>query len=683
MDYRRPGSRGLDAARAAGASAITVVGQFAVDSPELYFGPADQVTKIGLAVALGSVAVAVLVIAGLVARRAYPSWLAPLLYSAHAGAFLAPLVDDPVVAGAVVLWNLLLLTRFTLLDSHTAPAPGAAGDDEIPFFREGRDLAARHLLGVSLLATLAVVGYGVARNPLAYGVCALLAIAGLALASPLVLHRLRSFAPDAILVTLAAIAAIATALSPALALSLAALAQTVALLQLLVRTTVASDLLAHFLERPAQLVLVSFGVLIAFGTMLLSLPAASATGSPIAPVDALFTSTSAACVTGLIVLDTPRDFSTFGHAVILGLIQAGGLNIMVLSTFGVLILGRGRGVRAEAALGEVLDLPMARSALRISLFVVGSTFAIELAGAALLAWRHAAAGIEAGRAIWYGVFHAISAFCNAGFALYSDSLIGYQGDFVAIVTISLLIIAGGLGFPVLAALWYRALGRETRAFSLQVRLVLRVTLVLVVAGTVLFAATEWNASLAGLSWGDKWLNAYFQSVTTRTAGFNSVDITAIQPATVLIVMALMFIGASPGGTGGGLKTTTVAVLLGAVPTIARGRPRVVFFGRRVPLETVFRCAAIAVVGVLIVAGGSALALATQQGRFEALVFEVFSAFGTVGLSLGATAQLNDGGKLLIAAIMFLGRVGPLTLALLLARTTASRIQFPEAKIMVG
>ncbi len=683
MDYRRPGTRGLDAARAAGASAITVLGQFAVDSPELYFGPADQVTTIGLSVALGSVAVAALVIAGLLARRAFPSWLAPLLYSAHAGAFLAPLVDDPVVAGAVVLWNLLLLTRFTLLESHAPAAPGPAAEDEIPFFREGRDLAARHLLGVSLLATLAVVGYGVARNPLAYGVCALLAIAGLALASPLIVHRLRSFAPDAIFVTLATIAALATLRSPALALSLAALAQTVALLQLLVRTTVASDLLGHFLERPAQLVLASFGVLIGLGTILLSLPAASATGEPIAPVDALFTATSASCVTGLIVLDTPRDFSTFGHAVILALIQAGGLNIMVLSTFGALILGRGRGVRAEAALGEVLDLPMARSALRISLFVVGSTFAIELAGAALLTWRYVATGLEWGRASWFGVFHAISAFCNAGFALHSDSLVGFQSDVAALGTVSVLVIAGGLGFPVLSALWYRAIGRDTRAFSLQVRLVLRVTLVLVAAGTLLFAATEWNASLVELSWGDKWLNAYFQSVTTRTAGFNSVDIAALQPATVLIVMTLMFIGASPGGTGGGLKTTTVAVLLGAVPTIARGRPRVVFFGRRVPLETVFRCAAIAVVSVLLVAGGSVLVLATQRGPFETLVFEVVSAFGTVGLSLGATAALNDGGKLLIAVIMFLGRVGPLTLALLLARTTASRIQFPEAKIMVG
>ena len=292
-------------------------------------------------------------------------------------------------------------------------------------------------------------------------------------------------------------------------------------------------------------------------------------------------------------------------------------------------------------------------------------------------------GQAAGSALWEGVFHAISAFCNAGFALNTDSLLGFQRDPFLLLTIATLIVLGGLGFAVLALPWLRARGGRRVGFAVQARLVLASTAVLVVGGAVLFLLAEWGRSLAGLPFHDRLVNALFQSVTTRTAGFNSVDLAALHPLSVLVMMVLMFIGASPGGTGGGIKTTTAVVLVSAILAIARGRGTAVLLGRRVPLETVYRSAAIATVAGLVVVVGTGLLLVTQTERFEVLLFEAVSAFGTVGLSLGATAHLDSVGKLVVAGLMLAGRVGPLSLALLLGRQQPTRVEYPEARIMVG
>ena len=376
------------------------------------------------------------------------------------------------------------------------------------------------------------------------------------------------------------------------------------------------------------------------------------------PLDALFTATSATCVTGLIVLDTPNDFSTFGHLVILGLIQVGGLGIMVLSTFATLLLGARLGLRGERALSEVLDIHDPASAYRLVKVVVVATLAIEGAGAVVLTLLFHAHGAAWGTALWLGAFHAISAFCNAGFALYSDSLVGFESDPLMLLTHMVLIISGGIGFIVIAMLWRLLVSREVRRLDLHSRVVLSTTGVLLVAGFAVFAVLEWSGALAltNAPAGTRLWNAAFQSVTLRTAGFNSIAFDQFGAATILAMLLFMFIGASPGSTGGGLKTTTFAVLVAAVRGILRGRPVAEMFGREIPQEIVYRSAAIFVVSGAFVGAGVFLLLLTQPHlSFESLVFEAVSAIATVGLSLGITASLDPLGKFIIIVLMFAGR----------------------------
>jgi len=287
--------------------------------------------------------------------------------------------------------------------------------------------------------------------------------------------------------------------------------------------------------------------------------------------------------------------------------------------------------------------------------------------------------------LWKGVFHSVSAFCNAGFALQSDSLVLFQQRPLAVLVIAGLIILGGLGFMVLATSWTRIVERERSPVAIQVRVVLAMSVVLLVAGTTFYAVLEWNRSLAGLGPVDKLTSAFFQSVTLRTAGFNTVDLSKLAPTTVLFMLLFMFIGASPGSTGGGIKTTTAAVMLSAIRASLRPKSQVTLFDREVPEGIVYRALAIAVISATIIVLGLFLLLNLEHQPFLDLAFETVSAFGTVGLSLGATAKLAPLGKLVIVAIMFAGRVGPLTLALLLGTSASSTPFFrrPRARIMVG
>ncbi|MCW8141115.1 MAG: hypothetical protein KIT58_19615, partial [Planctomycetota bacterium] len=445
---------------------------------------------------------------------------------------------------------------------------------------------------------------------------------------------------------------------------------------------VTDEVLAYFYEHPALLTCASFAGLILLGTLLLSFPASAAPGARIDPLDALFTATSAACVTGLVVLDTPTAFSGWGHAALLLLIQAGGLNIMVLSTFAALALGRRLGLRGELALGQVLDLPVHRTATQLAVFIVVSTLAIEAVGAVLLGLWFAADGAPGLEAAWLGLFHAVSAFCNAGFALRSDSLVGLQRDPFALGVVGALVVLGGLGFSVMATAWLRLRGERVPP-SLQVRLVLAVSTGLLALGAGAFALLEWDASLAGLGPLDKLTNALFQSAVARTAGFNSVDLGALERSTLLVVCALMLIGASPGSTGGGIKTTTFAVLVGTVLSAVRGGAPIVLFGRTIPVALAYRSAAVFLATAAVGFAGLLALLVTQPLPFEQLLFEVCSALGTVGLSVGATGALDAPGKLVVIALMFAGRVGPLTLVLLLGRPAQARVGYPDARLMIG
>lgn len=676
-------ARRLAGARLVGGAAVAILAQFAVDMPDGYFGPSDTSTPFGLLFTAAAVVAATIGAIGLARGHRYGAVGAALLLALDIGAFVPPLGSDPVIAGLTVAWHLMIVGALLSHVDGKAPPHWSPREHDPTGWLAASGPAARHLLAVSLMVSVAVLGFEIGDRTPALITGLVTSLLALGTAAPFLLGRLRArdaFAWAALALVALAVAALPR---PTLSLALLAVANLTILLVVAARLQIFSDALDLFYSQPALLVVSSFGALIGVGTLLLCFPAASATRSPIGFVDALFTATSAACVTGLIVLDTPVDFSLFGQSVILALIQIGGLNIMVLSTFAALLLGRGLGLRGERALGELLDIRTPQTAYRLIRFIVLATAGIELGGAVLLSGAYLGRGYSVAAALWYGLFHAVSAFCNAGFSLHSDSLVGFQRDPLVLLLMAGLITAGGLGFVVLAFVWRRLSHSRNRSLQVQARIVLWVSGVLIVAGTLLYAVAEWDRSLAGLPPLDRLVNALFQSVTLRTAGFNSVGLDTLAPLTLLIMLAFMFVGASPGSTGGGIKTTTAFVLLAAIPALFRHQPRVVVAGRTLTLETVFRSAAIATTTLLVLFLTASLLLASQNISFESLLFETFSAVGTVGLSLGATGMLDSFGKLVIVIAMLAGRVGPLTLVLLLGRRFDSRVSRPEARIMVG
>lgn len=442
---------------------------------------------------------------------------------------------------------------------------------------------------------------------------------------------------------------------------------------------------------PPQFLAASILGLIAFGTIVLALPAASANGQSIGVLDSFFTSTSAVCVTGLIVRDTPKEFSTLGQVAIMLLIQLGGLGYMTISTVLASLLGRSVTMQERLTLQEALNAQDLEGLVRFAGTVLKLTLVFELSGAAILAARWWS---ELGpTALWYGLFHSVSAFNNAGFALWSDNLIRWRGDVTVNMVISLLIICGGLGFFVLAEL--TKLRHLHLAVSLHTKVVLTATSILLFGGTCAIAALEWNnprTFASGWTLGERLLAAWFQSVTARTAGFNSMDNGAMTQPALFVTMALMFIGASPGSTGGGVKTTTFSITVAALWATIRGNQEPQLFNRRIPAELVakaFFVSLIAFLGLNAVAGA---VLITQGRDLLPTLFETTSAFGTVGLSMGEngsvvslSAFFTPIGKLLMAGMMFMGRVGPLTLALALAARAAARakIRYPEGKVLIG
>ena len=442
---------------------------------------------------------------------------------------------------------------------------------------------------------------------------------------------------------------------------------------------------------PSQFLAFSFAGIILAGGVLLSLPFAAAPGRHVSVLDAFFTSVSAVCVTGLISVDTPVDLSLFGQIVVLLLIQAGGLGYMTLSTVFAAALGRSVTLQERLTLQEALNVQNMEGLVRFARTVLRLTLAFELAGALILAlnwWP----SLGFGRALWYGLFHAVSAFNNAGFALWSDNLMSWRGDIVVNAVITALIIAGGLGFFV----WAELLGGRKHEIkrSVHTRLVLAATVALLVGGTVAFLALEWfnPSTLAPLSLKDKLLTAWFQSVTARTAGFNTIDIGAMTVPSLFVMMALMFIGASPGSTGGGVKTSTFAITLAALWATVRGEDDTVVFKRRLAPELVAKAFFVSLIAFVAMNGVAWLLLLTEGRDLLKTLFETVSAFGTVGLSMGdngapvsMSAFFTPVGKVLVMLIMFVGRLGPLTLAIAVARRSAAqaKLRYPEGKILVG
>jgi trk/ktr system potassium uptake protein len=449
---------------------------------------------------------------------------------------------------------------------------------------------------------------------------------------------------------------------------------------------------------PSRIIFLSFLTAILVGSGLLALPYASADGKAMPYIDALFTSTSATCVTGLIVRDTGRDFSLFGQLVVLFLVQIGGLGIMTLSTAFLMVLGRRMSLRETMVMTSSLGHNRQERLPDLIKHAVLLTVTFEFIGAAVLFVRMQSIGdMMPAQALYLAVFHSISGFCNAGFSLHADSLTGYNSDPLIVLTMSSLVVCGGLGFLVLYNIrgfkfWQKDRVERGR-FTLQSKIVLAYSGVLLGAGLILFLFFEWNNSMGAMPMPTKLLNAFFCSVTARTAGFNTVDYSGLSDASVLLTMSLMVIGASPGSTGGGIKTSTLAVLLATSYAIVKGKTSPVLFKRTISLRIVSEAIGVVSLAVMLILV-MALALSiVENGNPEIadpflpkVVFEVVSAFGTVGLSLGATPHLSVLGKLIISITMFVGRLGPVAIAIVIARRdteTQSPVAYPEEHVMIG
>lgn len=416
------------------------------------------------------------------------------------------------------------------------------------------------------------------------------------------------------------------------------------------------------LYHSARVTLITFFMLCLVGTILLFLPGA-ASENRVTLIDAAFTSVSAVCVTGLIVLDTPRDFSYFGQALILLLIQLGGLGIMTVTTVAFYALGHRLSLNHEKVLNRTYSANESTlSALLAKM--VKFTVICEVTGALLLFYMFSQQGIPLFDAAWQGIFTSISAFCNAGFALQSASLIPFQKAPAILHTIAALIIFGGLAPAATLMIPAWAFGKRV---PLAIRIVLVTTIILLLIGTLAFLIFEWNGALAGLSIADKIHNAWFQSATLRTAGFNSVPLGNILGPTFIFMICLMFIGGSPGGTAGGIKTMTLGVLMVTFWQSISGYDDIVIQERRIIYATVYKAVTIFVAGACSLLAVIIMLQMTQLVDTRNLIFEATSALATVGLSLGATAKLDSIGKIIIMLAMFIGRIGPLTLFTLLSR----------------
>lgn len=433
---------------------------------------------------------------------------------------------------------------------------------------------------------------------------------------------------------------------------------------------------------PPRILALGFGSLILLGSLLLNLPMATVNNESIGFINALFTSASAVCVTGLVVVNTAEFFSLFGKIVIIILIQIGGLGFMTMATFGALIVGKKISLKERLVIKEQLNLGSLSGLVRLTKYVLIVTFAIEAIGALLLASKFIPI-YGLGEGIWFSVFHAISAYCNAGFDILGNSMVPFANDLVINLTLSSLIILGGLGFTV-----YLDISKNHKFSKLQLhsKLVIWITSLLVILGTIVFLIIEFNNphTLGNLSISQKILPSFFQSVVTRTAGFNSLNMALIKDTSAFLFIILMFIGGSPGSTAGGIKTTTFGAIALTTISIIKGDKDVIAFKKRIPDNVINRSLAIVTVAMVLIIIVSFVLTVTEDAAFLEVLFETTSAFATVGLSRGITGDLSDIGKVIITLTMYVGRVGPLTMAFAFAQKSKhSKLRYADGHIIVG
>ncbi|CCU79160.1 Potassium uptake protein, integral membrane component, KtrB [Halanaerobium saccharolyticum subsp. saccharolyticum DSM 6643] len=431
---------------------------------------------------------------------------------------------------------------------------------------------------------------------------------------------------------------------------------------------------------PAQYLVSGYFVIIMIGSLLLMLPAATTDGQGLKAVDAVFTATSATCVTGLIVVNTKEAFTIFGSTVIMLLIQIGGLGIMSMSTLFAFIVGKKISLKERLIIQEDLNQYQISGMVRLVQYLLGFTFAIEGTAAAILFLRFSQ-DYPFWRSIYLSIFHAVSAFNNAGFDLFGNSLENFTGDITVNFVIMALIILGGIGFGVMMEAYNRIKFKKT---TLQTKIVVVMTLALLLFGFFVFFILEYNNTLAGLPLLDKTLGAMFLSVTPRTAGFNTVPTGALKHSSLFLIIVLMFIGASPGSTGGGIKTTTFGVILVTMKNMITGKEDMEIYNRRFEKQIVYKAFTITMLAAGLIILVTTLLLIIEDFQFIDALFETVSAFGTVGLSTGITGELSDISRVLITVTMFAGRVGPLTLAVAIGeKQRKGTYHYPTEKVMVG
>lgn len=436
---------------------------------------------------------------------------------------------------------------------------------------------------------------------------------------------------------------------------------------------------------PNRALALGFLAIILAGALLLMLPIANRGGKGLSFLDSLFTATSATCVTGLVVADTWTQFNLLGQIILLALIQVGGLGYMTMMLQAALLMGKKLGLRQRSVMMESVSAQRLSDVLTLLRYILGGTALIEGTGAVLLAFRFIPE-LGLARGIWYAVFHSVSAFCNAGFDLMGfrepySSLTHYVYDPLVNLTAVALVLLGGLGFLV----WrdVRENGLHLRRYSLHSKLMLTATLVLTVGGTALFWLAERDNLLSGMTAGQQALAALFQAVSPRTAGFNTVDLAKLTSGGGLLTIVLMFIGAGPGSTGGGVKVTTVVVCLLTLAAYIRGRREVGAFNRRLDEEQIHRSAAGVTLYMTLAMAGGFLILATQPFPLQDALFEVFSALSTVGLSTGITRDLSPLNRAVVIVMMYCGRIGSLSMLMALAQRSAPRVKDPVEHITIG
>lgn len=440
---------------------------------------------------------------------------------------------------------------------------------------------------------------------------------------------------------------------------------------------------------PFKFLAIGFLSVISLGAVLLALPVASREGNMTPLIDTFFTATSAVCVTGLVVVDTGTYWSLFGKTVILLLIEVGAMGFMAISTLFALVMGKRITLKERLVIQEAYNTYNIQGVIRHVIYLIIFTLVMQLLGALVLMTQFIPLY---GRAtgVYYSVFHSVSAFANAGFDLLGGftSVTVFSGNPVILWTLMVLIVIGGLGYTVWRQLLDHAKNRIPLArLSLHSKVVLLLTFVLIFGGMLLFLVAEWSNphTLQGMSLSDKVTNAFFASITPRTAGFNSISTSDMSPAGRLFTIVYMFIGGSPGSTAGGVKTTTFGIVLFTLIAVVRGRDEVELFHRRIPTKLVYKAVSIFLLGItLILVGTTILSLSETGATLELIVYEVVSALGTVGLSQGLTQSLSPVGKVTITILMYLGRVGPLTVMFSFAmKKQKLNVRYPEDKILIG